>query len=211
MQQKRRPSRNEHCNRLGGESPAIRYVIELGAGFGRTAHVILSAFSKIERYVIVDLAETLSLSRHYLENVPSTTLFEKLQFADSGDVNNLFPSGQKIPDLAIQIDGLQEMDKSAIDHYYETIFTKARFVFLSNPVGKYLPRVAGVQGVPPQVIEQVLNLERYHVVLDPWNATDLESARPDYLRAYTPEGYEIFLDEVSRLGPLYQHVLFQRR
>lgn len=194
-----------------GGSPAIRYVIELGAGFGRTANVILSVFLEIERYVIVDLAETLSLSRHYRENVLSTSLFEKLQFMNPGDVNNLFPSGQKIPDLAIQIDGLQEMDKSAIDHYYETIFTKARFVFLSNPVGKYLPQVAGIQGVPPQVIEQVLNLGRCHVVLDPWNATDLEAARPDYLSAYTPEGYEILLDEASRLRPLYQHVLFQRR
>ena len=116
-----------------------------------------------------------------------------------------------MPDLAIQIDGLQEMDESAIDHYYVRIFTQARFVFLSNPVGKYLPQVAGIQGVQPEVIEQALNLGRCRVLLDPWNAMDLEAARPEYREVYTPEGYEILLDEASRLRPLYQHVLFQRR
>ena len=196
---------------MGGGQPAIRYVIELGAGFGRTAHVMLSAFENIERYKIVDLPETLSLSRLYLSNVLPTTLFEKLQFVNAADTGSLFPPDQRLPDLAIQIDGLQEMDESTIDHYFERVFTKAQFVFLSNPVGKYLPQVAGIQGVPPQVIEQVLNLGRCHVVLDPWNATDLEAARPDYLSAYTPEGYDILLDEASRLRPLYQHVLFQRR
>ena len=194
---------------VGGQ-PAIRYVIELGAGFGRTAHVILSAFENIQLYTIVDLPETLSLSRIYLAHVLPTTLFEKLQFVNAEDIGSLFPPDQRLADLAIQIDGLQEMDESTIDHYFERVFTKVRFVFLSNPVGKYLPQAAGIQGVPPQVIEQVLNLGRCHVVLDPWNATDLEAARPAYLSAYTPEGYEILLDEASRLRPLYQHVLFQR-
>jgi putative sugar O-methyltransferase len=90
-------------------------VIELGAGFGRTAHVLLSAFEHIERYRIVDLPETLSLSRRYLENVLSTTQFEKLQFVDAEDVVSVLPSLHEMSHLAIQIDGLQEMKRSTID------------------------------------------------------------------------------------------------
>jgi putative sugar O-methyltransferase len=104
----------------------IRHVIELGAGFGRTAHVLLSVYPFIERYQIVDLPETLALSRVYLLKVLPDALIDKVEFVDAAAVEDFQwrSNGNSTPDLAIQIDGLQEMEKSTIDFYYRNIFDK---------------------------------------------------------------------------------------
>ena len=50
---------------LGG----VRHVLEIGAGFGRTAQALLSLCDDIESYTIIDLPEVLTLSREYLKRV----------------------------------------------------------------------------------------------------------------------------------------------
>jgi len=189
----------------------IRHVIELGAGFGRTAHTMLSVCPSIERYEIIDLPETLALSRMYLEKVLPEALLGKVEFVDAGDVDELqWPTdGNSTPDLAIQIDGLQEMEKATIDFYYQTIFDNVKYVFLSNPVGKYLPEVAGIDADVSRGIEHVMNLGRCNSLIDPWNSIDLRLAQPQYLELYQPEGHKVLQASSSRIRPLYQHVLYE--
>jgi putative sugar O-methyltransferase len=47
----------------------IHQVLEIGAGFGRTCHTLMSLNLGISKYIIVDLPEVLELSRIYLKRV----------------------------------------------------------------------------------------------------------------------------------------------
>ena len=56
-----------------------RVVLEIGAGYGRTCHAVLSNFN-ISTYIIVDLPNCLELARTYLKVVLDEYLFNKIVF-----------------------------------------------------------------------------------------------------------------------------------
>lgn len=47
----------------------LNHVLEIGAGFGRTAQALLKLCDGIESYTIIDLPEVLTLSREYFKMV----------------------------------------------------------------------------------------------------------------------------------------------
>jgi hypothetical protein len=194
---------------LPAELSELSVVVELGAGFGRTAHLLLTHLRTIETYVIVDLPETLSLSRAYLHAALPEWLWSKLVFMDAEALEQGRCVFQEGVDLAIQIDGFQEMSPESIDGYFVEIIDHARLVFLSNPVGKYRPEVAGIVDVDPKVLAEVAKLGRCRGLLDPWDARDLAAVRRDYIDAYKPMGFEVVATEPSRLRPFYQHTLYR--
>lgn len=187
--------------------PAV--VVELGAGFGRTAHVFLTVLPSIETYVVVDLPETLSLSRAYLRAALPSRLWSKLVFIDARMLEGGIAPYIDHIDLALQIDGFQEMAQSSIDNYYTNLMCHAQLVFLSNPVGKYLPETAGILDVDPAIFSEVSRLGRCCALVDPWDSRDLAHVRQDYIEAYRPSGFDIVASEPSRLRPFYQHVLYR--
>ena len=64
---------------------AIKTVVEIGAGFGRTCHGIVALAPHIEQYVIVDLPKVLELSRRVLQRVLPDK-YSRLTFIDATDV-----------------------------------------------------------------------------------------------------------------------------
>ena len=52
-------------------------VVEIGAGYGRTCHSILSLYPNITEYHIIDFPQMLDLSRAYLKTVGTNENFEK--------------------------------------------------------------------------------------------------------------------------------------
>lgn len=93
---------------LRGRQPT--HVLEIGAGYGRTAHALLSIWPHLA-YTIVDIEPALSISRWYL-----TSLFpgRRLHFVDAGDQAN---SIQRF-DAAVSISSLQEMTAVEIRRYF---------------------------------------------------------------------------------------------
>jgi SAM-dependent methyltransferase len=91
---------------LEGRSP--RRILEVGAGYGRTAHALLSIFPDAS-YTIIDIPPALEISRWYL-----TSLFpdRDLEFFDAHERD----SGASF-DLAVSISSLAEMARSEIDRY----------------------------------------------------------------------------------------------
>jgi hypothetical protein len=189
-----------------------RYIVELGAGFGRTAHTLLHTFPNIEHYEILDLPETLALSSKYLSAVLSEELFQKIAFVESSSLDYSRWSGasDRTPELVIQIDGLQEMEKPQINAYFRDLFDKSNFVYLSNPLGKYLPAVAGMDFVEPEMVSYVHSLGRCLNLLDPWNFEELTSAIQPYIAAYRPERHQRVAGVQSRIRPLYYHILYSK-
>lgn len=104
---------------LGTRTP--NSILEIGAGYGRTAYALLGTFSDA-RYTIIDIEPALSLSRWYI-----TSLFPKR------DVRFLHPD-EATPevvgdcDLAVSISSLQEMTHEQIASYLALVDQTARGV-----------------------------------------------------------------------------------
>jgi putative sugar O-methyltransferase len=115
--------------------PHPRSIFEIGAGYGRTAYVLLHLFPEAT-YTICDIEPALSISRWYL-----THLFpaERLRFLSPAEAVEL-RSGSL--DLAVSISSLHEMTKDQIASYVSLLdrVTTGGVVYLkqwvswSNPV-----------------------------------------------------------------------------
>ncbi len=99
--------------RLFGSEPP-RSFLEIGAGYGRTAYVMLSLFPDAT-YTIVDIAPAIDISRWYLgELFPP----ERVRFVDPSDVDSIETGSI---DLALSISSLQEMTPATVASYLELI------------------------------------------------------------------------------------------
>jgi hypothetical protein len=97
--------------RRGGVSDPVR-ILEVGAGYGRTAHALLTLHPQAT-YTIVDIEPAISISRWYL-----TGLFgeDRLAFIRADRLDAL--EGQTF-DLGLSISSLQEMTPVQVGGYLE--------------------------------------------------------------------------------------------
>lgn len=100
---------------LGAVAPFLdaggpRHVLEIGAGYGRSAYAVLSTWPTC-RYTIVDIEPAISLGRAYLTELFGT---ERLSFMtpDRASPERIGPV-----DLALSISSLQEMTPEQVAHY----------------------------------------------------------------------------------------------
>jgi putative sugar O-methyltransferase len=99
-----------------GSSP-VESILEVGAGYGRTAYALLNVFPDAE-YTIVDIEPALSISRWYL----TTTLpHRRLRFVPADQIDEV-ESGSV--DLAVSISSLQEMTEDQVARYI-SLFDRA--------------------------------------------------------------------------------------
>jgi putative sugar O-methyltransferase len=180
---------------------AIRSVIEVGAGFGRSSHIILINMPEIECYTILDFPEMLNLSRLYLKHVLPPSLFKKISFITPEEIDD------SEFDLAIQIDGLQEMDTEVIDYYFKLVFDKSHYVFFRNPVGKYLPVHAGILNSENSRIP--MSLGRSQKVIDIWNMSEVEGLCAQHDSSYKPKNSTLKLAKNCILFPHYRMQFFK--
>jgi|APSaa5957512535_1039671.scaffolds.fasta_scaffold35673_2 hypothetical protein len=110
-----------------------RNILEIGAGYGRTPHSIISNMN-VDTYTILDLPEMLSFARDYLYRVLSDEQFKKIRFVSVIDFDNLDNSHF---DLIIQIDGFNEMTKDVVDCYLDYIESHCNYFYTRNPLGNY--------------------------------------------------------------------------
>jgi putative sugar O-methyltransferase len=178
----------------------FKNIIEIGAGFGRTAHVIIERIEKLESYVIYDLPEMLEVSRVYLQAVLQDSQFKKITFTSSID----FVKSEHF-DLGIQIDGFQEMQSETIDEIYSRFLSNSTFVYLKNPVGKYLPTSAGLE---VELLNVPLGIGRSLGVLDIWNLSEIELQIKNHLEIYRPALHVLLHSQPDRLFPHYIHSVY---
>jgi putative sugar O-methyltransferase len=92
-----------------GDAPP-RSVLEVGAGYGRSAYVLLSLFPEAI-YTIVDIEPAITISRWYLSQLFAP---ERLRFLSPAEAPNL---GDASVDLVVSISSLHEMTPSQITRY----------------------------------------------------------------------------------------------
>jgi putative sugar O-methyltransferase len=93
---------------LEGGTP--RSIIEVGAGYGRSAYALLSSYPDA-RYTVVDIEPALSISRWYLSRLFPP---ERLAFLTPSEADSL-PAASF--DLAVSISSLQEMTPAQVARY----------------------------------------------------------------------------------------------
>jgi putative sugar O-methyltransferase len=194
---------------LGG----LKRIVEIGAGFGRTCHTLLSQVPTIKNYTIVDLPEVLSLSREYLARaIPDH--YPKIDFVECNDTGRWH---HLKTDLAINIDSFQEMKPAVIDEYMAFLISSSKSFYCKNPTGKYKPESVGLPALKPDELLDVFALGYCRNVFDLFDQKALSVARKHYLKSYQPPSqpkagreWKLLADKATEMFPYFHHVLYQR-
>lgn len=189
---------------------AVSKIVEVGAGFGRTCHAILSLADSIREYTIVDLPEVLKLSQAYLRRA-APDRFDRVRFIANDDVAAW--RGVR-SDLVINIDSFQEMPPDVIDEYMDGIVSGASAFYCKNPIGKYEPQCVGLPELSADQLLDVYSLGYSRTILDLFDERDLAAARDTYLSAYRPKAganWQLVADEPMNMFPYVHHALYAVR
>lgn len=127
------------------DKSSIQTIMELGAGYGRTAFVFLNIIPDL-RYIIVDIPPALYLSQRYLsDQFQQKKIFKFKIFNDYSEIQEELDSSniafflpnqldllpEKMVDIFINISSLHEMRFDQIEYYFNSIdrLTKKHFYF----------------------------------------------------------------------------------
>ncbi len=182
---------------------SVKNIIEIGAGFGRTTHVLLNNVDSIEKYVIIDLPELIKISKDYLKNVLSEKLFSKIYFYSNTDkgIESLES------DLVLNINSFQEMQSEVIDYYMLNIIQKSNFFFCRNAIGKYEPSIVNIEN--PTTLD-VFELGYCKEVIDIFNNRQIDEQIMKYINNYKPGEDWIVEGSDYDLFPFYHNVLYKK-
>ena len=161
---------------------SAKRVVEIGAGYGRTCHSVVSAFKNIERYTIIDLPPCLRLSQRYLQRVLDPADFAKIAFVR----NDELAAADLVNDLTINIDSMAEMDAEVVRSYLGVIARNSGHFYAKNPVGKFSPESVGVARPQSVEVNLALTVGPLTEVLDIFDTAARESHVDNFLAAYCP-------------------------
>ena len=119
----------------------VESVVEIGAGYGRTANAILKANPKIN-YTIIDREPALSVAKTWL----SSQGWQHISFKDRHDNLN-WP----ISDLTIAISVLSELDETEAGEYMGLV-KYGKYFYLKDVKEVHAPREINMEkyNIPPQ-------------------------------------------------------------
>lgn len=188
----------------------IESVIEIGAGFGRTAQALIKLVNKIKKYTIVDIPEVLSLSQNYLRKVLEDHEFKKLVFVNAFELER---SGyhKTHQDLVINIDSFQEMPSETIKQYFESLICESSYFYSKNAIGKYRPESIGLKSVTEQDLLDVFSLGLSTDVIDIFDQSQLIKARNNHMEQYRPStNWSCIAQEPLGIFPYYLSLLYAK-
>jgi hypothetical protein len=195
----------DECLFLESNSLKPNTIIEVGAGFGRTAHSILSIFPSVTEYIIVDLPEVLQLSRLFLSEVLSPAQFKRVKFFNAlADWSEL---SSRTFDLFINIDSFQEMDSEVILDYEKKLMRNSSHVYLKQPIGKYRPEEFDIP--TPKKRADVLELGLSREVFTLCDEKEYRRQLERHLKNYSFSGrYKLLSHTRCSFFHFYEHSLY---
>ncbi|MGC5010646.1 putative sugar O-methyltransferase [Streptosporangium sp. DT93] len=157
-------------------------VLEIGAGYGRTCHALLSNHD-LASYHIVDLQNSLELARSYLKAALTAEQFARVVFVPAGRPELLPGSGF---DLCLNIDSFAEMDAGTVHDYLALIDRLCRYFYVKNPVGKYLDRGLDGHAEGEHVVRLALATGLLTDVIDIHDSDQVEAMARAFVAVYRP-------------------------
>lgn len=157
-------------------------IIEIGGGYGRTCHAILSNYD-IDRYTIIDLKNVLEVAKRYLKIVLDKKRYNKISFIDVNYFDEI--KNQKYQ-LCINIDSFSEMDAATVRSYLKFISEKCMNFFVKNPVGKYMDKSLDSHSEGKKVVKMALTTGLLRDIIDIHNNREVARQSQKFIRAYCP-------------------------
>lgn len=170
----------------------IGSILEIGAGYGRTCHSILSLFPNISEYHILDFPSMLKLSKSYLKTVGKPENFQKIEFTPIENIN------KRQYDLIINIDSMQEMDQSAAESYLAYIDQFGSAFYSKNTVGKFNSELCGWQKSEGSELAMASGLLTQSINI--FCPKDLQEAQSQFLTRFLP-GHQWVVEKHSKSLP----------
>jgi putative sugar O-methyltransferase len=190
----------------------VSSVVEIGAGYGRTCHSMLSSIAGIEHYWILDLPLMLDISRQYLAHVLPAKLLERIRFIDV-TMPDAISAVKLVPDqtLAINIDSLAEMDLATVRGYLEFVDKNTTYFYSNNTVGKYRPADVGEQLVREKDAQDAIRSGPLPNAIDIFDIDNVFERFDSYRNAYLPGGkWRVLAEADSPCYPHYRQVIYRR-
>lgn len=183
-------------------------VIEIGAGYGRTCHALLSNYD-ISRYTIIDLRNALGLSRSYLKAVLDDQAYSKINFVEV-DLFHEVSKGKY--DLCVNIDSFAEMEERTVRLYLAFVDNCCGSFYVKNPVGKYLDMPVDGQKTENEVVAMAMETGIMRDVVDIYDNEAVLSRSGDFIAGYRPSMDWSCLDHGwARPWSFYWQALYRRR
>ncbi|KAK1178073.1 putative sugar O-methyltransferase [Streptomyces sp. NBS 14/10] len=159
------------------------HVLEIGAGYGRTCHSMLSNYD-LASYTIIDLKNTLSLSRAYLRAVLDEKQFAKLKFVQVEDIDTAL--GTDRFDLCVNVHSFTEMTPDTVKAYLRLIDERCGAFFVKNPVGKFRDKSMDGHQKGEEAVKLAMETGPLRQVLDIHDSEAVAAAVPAFIDAYRP-------------------------
>lgn len=170
-------------------------VMEVGAGYGRTAHTILSNYD-VKSYTIVDLENLCALSFRYLKEVLAPEQLVKVKWIP---IEHGYP--KKDHDIAICIDVFAELDEGEAEYYVRYAQEHCKYFYLKMPVGRYAVGVKLATETNPRITKLYLN-ESYDDI-NTMDESEILTQIPKFLKKFKPKGWSCLGD--SQAQPFMQY------
>jgi putative sugar O-methyltransferase len=184
-------------------------LLEIGAGYGRTCHTLMSNHD-LASYHIVDLPNTLALSRAYLTRVLPPEQRAKVHFTPIDRAPDLFATTTF--DLGINIDSMAEMSPRTVRNYLADIDQVCHHLYVANPVGKYMDKSLDNHSDGADVVRMAMETGPLHEVFDINDMNEVEARVQKYLDAYRPgPAWEAIANAPHLAYPHYWQGLFRKR
>jgi putative sugar O-methyltransferase len=188
---------------LGGLS-----ILEIGAGYGRTCHTVISNHDVVA-YYIIDLENSLDVAKRYLSVVLDKDQFSKIHFIMVDDVDKLVSVTHF--DLCINIDSFAEMKAETVKYYFDLVDAQCRYFYVKNPVGKYLDKSLDAHSQGNEVVELALKTGVLRDIVDIYDSQAIEAQAPKFISAYQPsEKWKCIANEWAIPWSYYWQALYRK-
>ena len=158
-------------------------ILEVGGGYGRTCHTLLTLHEEIERYVIADISWMLEIADAYLSRVLTRSQLSKLEFVPLEEFDQV---SEQAFDLTINIDGFNEFDEDVVGGYLRYIDSHARWFYTKNPVAKYRDPNLDSNSSRDVEIKHALTSGILRNVIDIFDGNAIAANVPIFVSAFCP-------------------------
>lgn len=183
-------------------------VLEIGAGYGRTCHAIMSN-CVINSYSIVDLENSLALSAKYLSSVLPEEEFAKIRFIPATEVEKSLQGAEF--DLCINVDSFAEMTPDTVSNYLTLIGQTCNYFYVNNPVGKYFDKSLDGHSQGDHLVQLALSTGPLRDIIDIHDSQEVHAQVPKFKTAYKPgPEWECVADSPAVCWSYYWQAVYRR-
>jgi len=183
-------------------------IIEIGAGYGRTCHAVLSNYD-ISNFCIIDLKNSLELSKRYLKVVLDETQYNKITFID---IDSFEKVRNQHYDLCINIDSFAEMEENIVRFYFRFIDRQSKYFYVKNPVGKYYDKSLDSHSEGKEVVNMAMETGILKKLINIHDNEEIKEQSLEFVKAYCPSNeWECVGNECAKPWGFYWQAIYKRR